>query len=145
MVRLIVGGRNVTGTVSIARLSCKEDRELGRGGTVMKKLSTILLAAVICVAVLSACGAKNEGRSVSGTSGAGSGGAEAIYKKSCIACHGDNLEGTLGPGLQTVGAKLSLEQLKDKIENGGGGMPAYKHKLNDADIHTLAEWLSAKQ
>jgi cytochrome c551 len=71
--------------------------------------------------------------------------AQAIYTKSCVACHGNQLEGKSGPSLQKVGSKLSMEQIAAKIQNGGGGMPAFKSQLKDTEINGLAAWLETKK
>lgn len=69
--------------------------------------------------------------------------AEAIYKKNCVGCHAADLSGGVGPNLQTAGGKLSSEEIKKRITNGGGGMPAYKDQLSSADIDALTSWLAA--
>lgn len=71
--------------------------------------------------------------------------AEALYKQSCIACHGNDLEGKMGPNLQMVGAKLSEQQIYKVLQNGRGGMPAFKSSLKDEEIANLAKWLAAKK
>ncbi|MBA2939035.1 cytochrome c [Paenibacillus sp. CGMCC 1.16610] len=65
---------------------------------------------------------------------------ELLYKKSCIACHGNNLEGGVGPKLQKIGSKLSVDQIKNQIINGRGGMPAGILKGDDAQ--KVAVWLA---
>lgn len=68
--------------------------------------------------------------------------AEAIYKQSCVACHGNQLEGKMGPNLQKVGTKLTDEQLYKLILNGkGAAMPAFKSSLKEEEIANLALWL----
>lgn len=71
--------------------------------------------------------------------------AEAVYKQSCIACHGNDLEGKMGPNLQKVGGKLSTEQLYKVIQNGRGGMPTFKSSLKDEEIANVARWLTEKK
>ena len=71
--------------------------------------------------------------------------AEAIYKQSCIACHGNDLEGKMGPNLQKVGGKLSEQQLFKLIQNGQGAMPAFKSTLKDEELANLAKWLAEKK
>lgn len=71
--------------------------------------------------------------------------AEALYKSKCVACHAADLRGGAGPNLQSVGAKLSAEDIAAKIANGGGGMPAYEGKLTQAEIQALTDWLAAKK
>lgn len=73
--------------------------------------------------------------------------AEALYKQNCISCHGTNLEGIL-PGktnLQKVGAKLTKDQIVNKIQNGGNGMPPFKNTLQNEEINTLADWLATQK
>ncbi|UUZ90906.1 cytochrome c [Paenibacillus sp. P25] len=81
--------------------------------------------------------------------GSGTGASEqvqALYKQTCISCHGGNLEGRVGPAtnLQKVGTKLSKEQIAKQIANGGGGMPAFGTKLKPEEVEALAAWLAEK-
>jgi mono/diheme cytochrome c family protein len=71
--------------------------------------------------------------------------AEAVYKQSCITCHGVNLEGGVGPNLSKVGGHLTETQIGKQITNGGGVMPAFKGTLKDEQIANLAKWLAAKK
>ena len=69
---------------------------------------------------------------------------EAVVDKSCIACHGGNLEGASGPDISTIGATLSEAEILDIIENGQGGMPG--GLIKDADEEkAVAKWLSEKK
>ena len=68
--------------------------------------------------------------------------AETIYKSSCMACHGDEYQGNMGPALIHVGASLSKEKIYKQIAQGGGGMPGFKDRLSDDEIIQLANWLS---
>ncbi|TDK56294.1 hypothetical protein E2K98_26980 [Bacillus salipaludis] len=69
--------------------------------------------------------------------------AEAIYNKSCISCHGQNLEGGAGPSLKHVGSSMSEQEIEKQIINGGGRMPG---GLVDADqAKVLAKWLANKK
>lgn len=72
--------------------------------------------------------------------------AQAVYKQSCIACHGDQLQGgPIAPKLADVGATMSLEQIYKQIENGGGGMPPFQGTLTDEEIANLATWLAQQK
>lgn len=71
--------------------------------------------------------------------------AEAIYKQSCIACHGNDLEGKIGPNLQKVGGRLSDQQLYKLLLNGKGSMPSFKGTLKDEELVNLAKWLADKK
>lgn len=67
--------------------------------------------------------------------------AEDIYKNSCTACHGGNLDDGSAPALTDVGSRLSEEEIKNIIINGtDGGMPA--GLVNAEQAAELAEWLS---
>ena len=77
--------------------------------------------------------------------GAGTAAAQAVYKQNCMTCHGADLSGGVGPNLQTVGGRLSGDQIRNRISNGGGGMPAFKGTLSDDQINALVQWLSAKK
>lgn len=125
----------------------------------MKKIAIGLLAGML-VLFSGACQRNNNGApdntaappaSPTGTSAASPTGtvttanAEAVYKKQCIACHAADLHGGVGPNLQDVGARMSADDIANKIAVGGGGMNAFKGVLTDDEIHALADWLSTKK
>lgn len=67
------------------------------------------------------------------------------FTQNCAACHGSGLEGRSAPNLTKVGARLSEDQIKNKIANGGGGMPAFKSRLGDDEVNKLASYLASKK
>ncbi|HWI49176.1 MAG TPA: cytochrome c [Rummeliibacillus sp.] len=69
--------------------------------------------------------------------------AEAVAKQKCISCHGNNLEGSVGPDLRKIGATLSEDQIKDVLKNGKGNMPA--GLVSGAELDAVAKWLSEKK
>lgn len=69
--------------------------------------------------------------------------AEAAYKNKCASCHGQNLEGIVGPNLTAVGSKYSREQILEIIEKGKGSMPP--GMLAGADADAVAAWLADKK
>jgi mono/diheme cytochrome c family protein len=71
--------------------------------------------------------------------------ATAVYGKSCLQCHGDQLQGVAGPKLANVGSELDVQQIATRINNGGGIMPAFKGDLTSEEIGNLAKWLSEKK
>ncbi|MCY9670613.1 cytochrome c [Paenibacillus alginolyticus] len=79
------------------------------------------------------------------TTASSAGSVETIYKSNCMSCHGINLEGKIGPSLKNVAETRSHDQIATKIQNGGGGMPAFKSKLQDQDVQELANWLATKK
>ncbi|WLR49870.1 cytochrome c [Bacillus tianshenii] len=68
---------------------------------------------------------------------------EEIFKQSCAACHGQNLEGGAGPNLTQVGSKLSADDIKGIIQNGKGSMPGGLVTGEAQD--KLAQWLAEKK
>jgi cytochrome c550 len=65
---------------------------------------------------------------------------EELYNKSCISCHGDQMQGGIGPKLTDVGSRLSVDEIKNVLANGQGAMPA---GLVPADkLDEMATWLS---
>jgi len=65
-----------------------------------------------------------------------------LYKQNCLSCHGDQLQGRVGPGLQNVGERLTKEEIARLITNGKGGMPSFASRLQEENIESLADWLS---
>lgn len=65
---------------------------------------------------------------------------EEMYQNSCADCHGGDLSGGVGPNLQGVGDRLSVDEIVDVIENGQGQMPAGLYTGEEAQ--QVAEWLT---
>lgn len=65
-----------------------------------------------------------------------------LYAQSCKGCHGEYLQGRNGPALDRVGARLSQEQILDRIANGAQGMPAFDKRLEPAQQQELAAFLA---
>lgn len=71
--------------------------------------------------------------------------ADAVWKaqSSCMGCHGQNMEGAVGPNLQKIGSKYSVEEIADIIHNGKPpGMPGGMIK-DEAEIKKLAEYMAS--
>ncbi|QRG67214.1 YqzM family protein [Brevibacillus choshinensis] len=67
--------------------------------------------------------------------------AAAIFKQNCSSCHGQNLEGIVGPNLTKIGAQLSKDDIAKIIKEGKGGMPPGMLK-KQPEIQAVAQWLS---
>ncbi|TFE27462.1 c-type cytochrome [Cohnella luojiensis] len=71
--------------------------------------------------------------------------ADQIYKQNCLSCHGDQLQGSIGPQLSNVGGKLSKEEIYKRIQKGGGGMPPFDGRLTEDEIINITNWLADKK
>lgn len=109
-------------------------------------LSAVALSAAVLFAACGQSGQKdNTGGPAAQPGGAAPAGVETIYKNNCMSCHGQNLEGRVGPDLRKVGDKYDRAQIAAIIRDGRGGMPSFKGRLSDAQIDELAAWLADKK
>lgn len=70
---------------------------------------------------------------------------EELYKKNnCLSCHGTGLGGRVGveTNLETVGDRLTKEQIIQQISKGSKNMPPYEKIMRPEEIELLADWLS---
>ncbi|MEH7120456.1 cytochrome c [Neobacillus vireti] len=65
---------------------------------------------------------------------------EDIYKQTCVACHGDQYQGVVGPTLKGVGSKYSKAEIVHIITKGKGNMPPGLVPQEQAEA--MAEWVS---
>lgn len=69
----------------------------------------------------------------------------ALYAQKCASCHGkDGKPSAVGQkmGAKDLGAsKLSEAEMVAVISGGKGKMTAYKDKLTEAEIHSLAKFV----
>ncbi|RUL47496.1 cytochrome c551 [Lysinibacillus antri] len=69
---------------------------------------------------------------------------EALVKKSCVSCHGGDLQGMgNAPSLADVGSRYDEAKIHDIILNGQGGMPPGLLKGEDAEA--AAAWLATQK
>lgn len=109
----------------------------------MNKKLLALVAGATLILSLGACGTKEEDTSNSKQTASSGAEPDKVFQQSCASCHGNNLQGQVGPGLQKVGNKYSQEEIEKIIVNGRGSMPAGIVKGEDAT--KLAEWLAQKK
>ncbi len=97
-------------------------------------------------------GGKEEGKEKEGDKkeeeGNGGGGdnaaaAEKILNQNCTSCHGQNLEGGVGPSLKDVGGRLKADEIQDVILNGKGSMPG--GLIPEKDAQTVADYLAEQK
>jgi cytochrome c551 len=69
---------------------------------------------------------------------------EAVFNSAgCAACHTfepAGATGAVGPNLDNV--NLTAEQVQRQVENGGGGMPAFKDRLSQAEIREVSNFVA---
>ena len=86
-------------------------------------------------------------QSASGQSGSTAGdpvAGKAIFSASCGGCHTLAAAGSsakIGPNLDEV--KPDAPTVQKQVENGGGGMPAFKGSLSNADITNVAAYVGS--
>ncbi|MFD3446536.1 cytochrome c551 [Microbacteriaceae bacterium 4G12] len=106
-----------------------------------KKLLVVMVGAALTLS-MGACGKKEEA-SPSKSQTASGGDAEKIFQQSCASCHGNNLQGQIGPALTKVGGKFSEGEIEKIIADGRGSMP--KGVIQGDDAKAVAKWLSEKK
>jgi cytochrome c551 len=112
-----------------------------------KHMIPILLGGLL-MACLTACGSNSSSLtppSPTALQGNPETQAEVVYKQFCISCHGVDLQGFDGPNLQTVGERLTEDQIFTQIQKGSEGMPGFKVVIKEQDMRLLAAWLAAKK
>ncbi|HEY5461901.1 MAG TPA: cytochrome b N-terminal domain-containing protein [Hanamia sp.] len=72
-------------------------------------------------------------------------GVHLFYAKGCEYCHKINRYGGLdGPDLTTIGRRLSIQELKVRIVNGGKNMPAYGGILTKEEMNNIVAFLASQ-
>ena len=75
---------------------------------------------------------------------------KAVFAQQCVMCHNaTNTEKKIGPGLKGLfkknklanGKKVTDQNIRAQIDDGGNGMPAYKEMLSDQERNDLLEYL----
>ncbi len=67
-----------------------------------------------------------------------------IFQNTCSGCHGQNLQGSVGPSLLGIGNVASATQLQSFITQGKGIMPPSGGLSDPSQVQQVAAWL-AKQ
>lgn len=66
---------------------------------------------------------------------------EEVYNNNCTACHGEDLQGNVGPDISKAGSKYTKDEIKDIALNGIGDMPADLVQ-DEKDAELIAGYLS---
>jgi ubiquinol-cytochrome c reductase cytochrome b subunit len=73
-------------------------------------------------------------------------GRQAFGSYACTSCHIiDGIGGHRGPDLSDVGDRLNLGQFTWRINNGGGGMPAYGNILTPTRLEDIVAFLQTRR
>jgi cytochrome c551 len=96
----------------------------------MKRLWTVI---ALLLLILAGCSSNTSEGPMDG---------DALYEKSCLACHGSDLKGASGPAVVNMKSKYTEEELIDLINNGKGMMPG--NLLSEEEAKLVAEWLMEK-
>lgn len=102
----------------------------------------ILLLGVGLIFLMSSHGANKEDEQAAdgGTKQEQKFDAKAYAKDNCTSCHGQNLEGGMGPKL--AGLSLDDDAAKKIIREGKGSMPPHdQSSISDKDLDTLVKYL----
>ncbi|SIS36844.1 cytochrome c550 [Salimicrobium flavidum] len=104
----------------------------------------IAIIGILTMIVISSVGMNQEQAIESEEEGGGeeqtaSANPEEMFQNSCASCHGGDLSGGVGPNLQGIGDRLSVDEIVSVIENGKGQMPAGLYTGEEAQ--QVAEWL----
>jgi quinohemoprotein ethanol dehydrogenase len=80
------------------------------------------------------------------TTTAGSAAAGAtVFADNCVSCHGAmGLGGNGGPDLTGIPSAKDYKTVVKQVQNGGGGMPAFKGQLTDKQIADVATYVTQK-
>ncbi|KMY56270.1 MULTISPECIES: cytochrome c551 [Bacillaceae] len=109
-----------------------------------KSLMALLIGSSVALA---ACGGGNDnadkGNNEDGGKETASAQGEQVYKQNCLSCHGENLEGQVGPALDKIGSKYSKDEILNIVKNGKGQMPP--NIVQGADAEAVADWLATKK
>lgn len=52
---------------------------------------------------------------------------KVFYANNCQSCHGDKLQGLVGPSLVNIGQRMFYDEFKNIVQNGRGRMPGIPH------------------
>ena len=106
---------------------------------------TLFLATIVMVLVaLAAAACGGGGGAAPQAQGDAKAGAQAWTAAGCVACHGANAEGAVGPKL--AGTSLPFDQVKNTARNGKGvAMPKFSaDQVSDKALTDIYAWLKSQ-
>ena len=103
---------------------------------------------VLALAAAACGGSSSSGSESSAASSAGeeisAAAGKVVFTSNCATCHtlGDaDATGSVGPNLDDLKPDEAL--VVHQVTNGGGGMPAFGDQLSDAEIQSVAKYVSS--
>jgi mono/diheme cytochrome c family protein len=116
----------------------------------------LLLAALVLVVAIPACGGEEEEQALpetvegtlpadtnAATKGDAANGKKVFASAGCGGCHtfsAAGSTGTVGPNLDD--ASVDVDAAVQQVKNGGGGMPAFGDRLSDQEIADVAAFVT---
>jgi mono/diheme cytochrome c family protein len=99
--------------------------------------TTTIMGACLLAASLAGCSGSNDFKPTEGM------GASELFKQACSTCHGENGNGKFGFLLKIADSEAPLQEIVDKIHNGGHVMPAFPN-ISEADALAVAGYLKGQ-
>jgi cytochrome c6 len=99
-----------------------------------------LILAAVLLAVLAGCGGDDGGGEAPSSGG---GDPQQLYVENCGNCHelaAAKTSGKVGPSLDQL--RPSPDLVRTQVENGGGGMPAFKSSLSPEEIQAISNYVA---
>lgn len=93
-------------------------------------MNRLLAAFALMLLVLTGCSSDKTSTAMDG---------ESIYKESCSACHGDKLQGAVGPAIVDMKSKHSEADVLKIINEGTKKMPG--NLLDEEKSGIVTKWL----
>jgi cytochrome c oxidase cbb3-type subunit 3 len=101
---------------------------------------TVALACLVATALFASSAKPNKTSGSTGSSSQSITAGHKLFLNNCAPCHGANAQGDDGPSLHNL--SFTQDQIASTIDNGfKGQMPAFKGKLKDADINSIAAYV----
>lgn len=93
-------------------------------------MNRLWVALALTLLVLTGCSSDKSSTAMDG---------ETIYKESCAACHGEELQGAVGPNVANMKSKYSEEEVLKIINEGTNKMPG--NLLDKEKSEIVTKWL----
>ncbi|MHA4842895.1 outer membrane protein assembly factor BamB family protein [Flavitalea antarctica] len=65
---------------------------------------------------------------------------KTFYNSNCQSCHGDKMQGLVGPSLINIGQRIFYDEFKNIVQNGRGRMPGITH-VDEQTLNALFRYM----